>query len=72
MSSLEFARQLVLPLLQHRGSKVHPVGQGSPPREGDEIDFVLFTEQLEKARAELHGRGWRPVESQAEETEEAQ
>jgi len=61
MSSLEFTRQLVLPLLQHRGKKVQPIGQGSPPREGDEIDFVLFTEQLEKARSELHERGWRPV-----------
>jgi len=72
MSSLEFTRQLVLPLLQHRGKKVHPVGQKNPPREGDEIDFVLFAEQLEKARAELHGRGWRPVENQEEDTEEAQ
>lgn len=70
LSSLDFTRQLVLPLLLHRGSKVWPIGEGSPPREGDQIDFVLFTEQLEKARAELHGRGWRPVEDESEPGEE--
>jgi len=72
MSSLEFKRQLVLPLLLHRGTKVWPIGQGSPPREGDEIDFVLFAEQLEKARAELHARGWRPVASEDAPTEETE
>jgi hypothetical protein len=70
MSSLDFTRQLVLPLILHRGSRVWPIGEGSPPREGDQVDFVLFTEQLEKARAELHGRGWRPVADDSETTEE--
>jgi hypothetical protein len=61
MKSLDFSPQLVLPLLLHRGEKVSPIGQMNPPREGDEIDFALFAEQLEKARAELHARGWRPT-----------
>ena len=72
MSSLEFTRQLVLPLLLHRGNKARPIGQGSPPREGDEIDFVLFSEQLEKARAELHARGWRPARIEDAPTEETE
>jgi NhaP-type Na+/H+ or K+/H+ antiporter len=61
VSSLDFTRQMVLPLLLHRGTRVWPIGGGAPPREGDQVDFVLFGEQLDRARSELHERGWRPA-----------
>jgi NhaP-type Na+/H+ or K+/H+ antiporter len=60
---LDFTEQLVLPLVLHSGTKTHPVRDGPKPRKGDEIDFALFAEQSDRARAELAGRGWQPTTS---------
>lgn len=54
---------LMLPLLRHREERSDLVADGMTFEPGDHVEWLVFAERAEEARAWLHEHGWLPPES---------
>jgi NhaP-type Na+/H+ or K+/H+ antiporter len=52
------ARNLVLPLVRHRKDQVVPITSATDLRPGDEVEWLVFSEKADEARAWLREAGW--------------
>ena len=54
--------KFVIALVHRRGRRVSPVNDALRLREGDVVDFLVYTERRDEARVWLIDQGWKPVE----------
>jgi NhaP-type Na+/H+ or K+/H+ antiporter len=55
-------RNQLIPLLLRRGKKHHLIDETTEPKNGDQVEWLIFSEATEAAHGRLRERGWRLVE----------